>query len=75
MLTESQRDVLNVIRKLGPLPDHALVPIVQHVATAHWSSSGIRTRRRELERVGLIEQAGAVPTSSGRAAALFRVKP
>jgi len=75
MLTDSQRDVLNVIRDLGPLPDHALVPLVQHVAGAHWSSSGIRTRRCELERVGLIESAGAVSTSSGRAATLFRVKP
>jgi len=75
MLTESQLDVLHVIRHHGPLPDHALVPIVQHVAGAHWSSSGIRTRRRELEHRGLVEAAGVVSTSSGRSAQLFRVKP
>lgn len=51
MLTASQQAVLGVLEQHGPLPDHALVPLVQHVAGHRMSSSSIRTRRNELVTV------------------------
>ncbi len=65
-MTSAQRAVLDVIEDYGPLTDAALVPLVQHVAQAHYSSSGIRTRRNELVDLGEVERAGEVRMPSGR---------
>jgi hypothetical protein len=70
-MTASQETVLNVLRKFGPLPDHALVPIVQHVADVHMSSSGIRSRRAELTDAGLVKSVDTVRMPSGRKAAVW----
>lgn len=70
-VTDRQADIYAVIRDHGPLPDHALVPLAQHVASVHQSSSGIRTRRKELETIGLVKQVGRVKTGSGRTAVTF----
>lgn len=72
-MTSSQAIVLNVIKEHGPIPDHALVPLVQHVAQAKMSSSGIRTRRNELLLQGKIRQTGEIRMPSGRNAAVWGI--
>lgn len=73
-VTQSQADVYRVIKSIGkPLPDHALVPLAQHVAPVHQSSSGIRSRRKELTDLGLVKQVGNTTTASGRTARTFKV--
>lgn len=72
-MTTAQTIVLDVLKRHGPLPDHALVPIVQHVAQTHMSSSGIRTRRRELERLREVKSVGEVKMPSGRRANVWDV--
>lgn len=72
-MTTAQSVVLKTIKQHGPLPDHALVPIVQHVTGAHMSSSGIRTRRDELAKAGWVVQTGEVKMPSGRLAAVWDV--
>ena len=57
-LTPGQQEVLNVLRLVKqPLPDHVLVPLVQHIGELLQPSSGIRSRRAELLRTGCVEQA------------------
>ena len=70
-VTPSQEAVYGVLKAYGPMPDHALVPLAQHALNVHQSSSGIRTRRRELERKSLVTEAGQCVTGSGRRAAVF----
>lgn len=72
-MTTAQSAVLGVIKDHGPLPDHALVPLVQHVAQARMSSSGIRTRRDELVKMGKVKQADSIKMPSGRSAAVWSV--
>ena len=72
-MTASQELVLSVLQKYGPLPDHALVPLVQHVAQAHMSSSGIRSRRAELVDQGELVLVDEVRMPSGRKAAVWGV--
>lgn len=72
-LSPSQEGVYRILADHGPLADHVLVPVAQHVLPTHPASSGVRTRRKELERMGLVEDTGeAVETASGRAAAIFK---
>lgn len=71
-VTDAQADVYNVLRQFGPMPDHALVPLAQHAASIHQSSSGIRTRRRELLDSGLVKFTGdTITTGSNRKAAVY----
>lgn len=71
-VTDSQAAVYDVLKKRGPLPDHALVPLAQHVMQVHQSSSGIRTRRSELQDAGLVRLVGEERTASGRRAGVFK---
>jgi hypothetical protein len=72
-VTSAQYEVYNVLKQFGPLPDHALVPLAQHVVGAHQSSSGIRSRRAELADKGLVSFTGdLVRTSSGRNATVWK---
>lgn len=71
-VTQAQKAVYDALRSYGPLPDHALVPLTQHVAHEHQSSSGIRTRRRELERKGLVVSIDLAITNTGRKANVFK---
>lgn len=73
-MTNSQQDVLEVIHKHGPMSDQALVPLAQHMGAVHQSSSGIRTRRAELVRLGRVRQVGTMTLPSGRDAAVWAVK-
>ena len=73
-VTGSQAAVYDVLSQHGPMTDAALVPLTQHVAQSHQSSSGIRTRRRELQRLGLVKDAESnVKMPSGRTAVQFEV--
>lgn len=74
-LTKAQTEIQSVLKQFGPLPDHALVPLAQHVVGAHQSSSGIRTRRAELTDMGFVMPTGdTVVTASGRRALVWRAK-
>jgi hypothetical protein len=70
-MTKSQQDVLGVIKQYGPMPDVALVPMAQHVANIHQSSSGVRSRRAELAAAGLVQIVGRQKLPSGRSAAVW----
>lgn len=70
-VTDSQAAVYGVLRQYGPIADHALVPLAQHQLQVHQSSSGIRTRRRELERLELAVATGTTKTGSNRTATVF----
>lgn len=72
-VTDGQAEVYSVLRKHGPLSDHALVPIAQHMLGSHQSSSSIRSRRAELVRLSLVKPTSdRVPTASGRTARVFK---
>jgi predicted ArsR family transcriptional regulator len=71
-VTDSQKAVYDVLKQYGPLADHALVPMAQHMVQVHQSSSGIRTRRKELEKIGLVKAVSETRTGSGRAATVFQ---
>lgn len=73
-MTASQAAVLAVLKERGPLPDHALVPLVQHVYGQRMSSSGIRTRRHELFDAGKVVHDGEVKMPSGRYAVVWKAK-
>lgn len=70
-VTSGQSAVLGVLEQHAPLPDHALVPLVQHVANVRMSSSGIRSRRAELVEQGKVKQVDTVKMPSGREAAVW----
>lgn len=72
-VTKGQKAVYDVLDTYGPLPDHALVPLTQHVAKQHQTSSSIRSRRAELQDRGLVAQTGETTTASGRRAGIFEV--
>lgn len=75
-LTPHQADVYSAMRDWRrAIPDHALVPLVQHVAGHHISSSGVRSRRAELASMGLVIEAprSAVKLPSGRHARAYKV--
>jgi hypothetical protein len=73
-VTDRQAEVYEVLAERGPMPDVVLVPLVQHVGELHQSSSGIRTRRKELCAKNLLASAGAERMPSGRKAAIYRAK-
>lgn len=71
-VTPSQAEVYGVYHEFGvDLPDHALVPLAQHAMRLRQSSSGIRSRRAELVRKGLLKQVDTTRTGSGRTAAVY----
>ncbi len=74
-VTPAQAAVYRVLEGIdGGLPDHALVPLTQHVAGVRLSSSGIRSRRAELVRRGLVKETGSVKTGSGRTATVWEAR-
>ena len=72
-LTAGQKAVYDVLKQFGPVADHALVPLAQHQMQLHQSSSGIRTRRKELVSKGLVKAVGSTRTGTGRKADVFEV--
>lgn len=74
-VTDAQAEVYAVLKQFGPLPDHALVPLAQHVIHAHQSSSGIRSRRAELEDKHLVTaEPDFAITASGRRAFIWKAR-
>jgi hypothetical protein len=73
-VTNAQKDVYAVLRQFPHgLADQALVPLAQHQLSVHQSSSGIRTRRLELQRKGLVKDTGqTIRTGKGRSAVVFK---
>lgn len=67
-LTNGQMAVLRAFNEFGSMTDLALSVYVHHVAEESMSSSGIRTRRSELSRRGLLEDVGTRKLKSGRKA-------
>ncbi len=61
-ITEKQQAVLELLRRLGPLPDELMVvgyvDRVVHGNLPPQSKSGLRTRRSELVRRGLVKDTG-----------------
>lgn len=72
-MTPNQASVYKALSEYGPLPDHALVPMVQHVAQVHQSSSGIRSRRAELVAGGAVREVDTIKMPSGRLASVWAV--
>lgn len=72
-LTPGQTEVLAVLKEYGPIADHALVPLAQHQMKVNQSSSGIRSRRAELQRRRLVAQVTTTKTRSGRTAGVYEV--
>lgn len=66
-LNDGQKVVLRAIGRLGDVDDVTLAAYCHHLA--EMSSSGVRTRRSELARKGLVQGTGVVRTRSGRSAA------
>lgn len=74
-VTAGQQDVYDALKRYGPMPDHALVPLVQHATGSHQSSSGIRTRRAELLTKRLVRPTlKTVLTASGRHATVWEAR-
>ena len=69
---QSQDEVLYVLKQHAPCTDEVLV--IRYFQHAHdgdvspQSASGIRTRRKELERLGLVRAVGKATLKSGRQA-------
>lgn len=58
-LRESQAAVLDLLRRYGPMTDVELIAAARR-DDVRLSDSGIRTRRHELEAMGLVKRAGTV---------------
>lgn len=53
----SQREVLQLFRRYGPMTDKALVEAAEHAGVKQ-SASGLRTRRHELVELALVIDTG-----------------
>jgi len=74
-VTPAQLEVYTALKEAGAKgwPDHILVPVVQHTGRMHQHSSGIRTRRRELADMFLVQYTGSdARTNGGRKAARWK---
>lgn len=69
-LTNGQIAVLNAFYEFGPMTDITLTAYVHHTSPKNMASSGIRTRRSELVRKGLVEKVDEKKLKSGRMAAV-----
>jgi hypothetical protein len=72
VLRENQAAVLNVLRLYGPLTDEGIA--AYYGDRPKQSPSGLRTRRHELQELGLVEDSGErARLRSGRQAIVWRV--
>jgi hypothetical protein len=72
-LTKGQQAVLRAFSDFGAMDDTALTVYVHHIADVAMSSSGIRSRRAELARKGLLAVVGVKQLKSGRNAAIHGI--
>lgn len=64
-LRASQREVLQLFHRFGALDDRSLIACAAH-AGVRQSDSGLRTRRAELVRLGLVYDTGRRVVPGGR---------
>jgi predicted ArsR family transcriptional regulator len=69
-LTHGQEAVIKAFGQIGSIDDTGLAVYIHHVADISMSSSGVRSRRAELVRKGLVTVTGVKTTKSGRAQAI-----
>lgn len=75
-LTPGQTAVLRAFNDFGrPMDDTALSVFVHHIEDEDMSSSGVRSRRAELCRAGLVGVVGTKVLKSGRRAAIHDLTP
>lgn len=75
-LTPGQQSVLHAFFTYGiPLDDTTLTTYVHHKEPLNQSSSGIRSRRAELARKGLIQAVDTRVLKSGRHAVVHALTP
>lgn len=67
-LTSGQETVLRALDQFEKIDDTGLAVYVHHIAGSDMSSSGVRSRRAELVRKGLVTAKGVKITKSGRKA-------
>jgi hypothetical protein len=73
-MTEKRQAVLDIIRAIGGGTDEDIIDAYRSSSAPMQSASGIRTRRAELVRCGLVEDSGMRRNrSSGRHAIVWRV--
>lgn len=73
-IRESQRIVFSLFKAYGDMTDEKLLK-VSYAGGNLLSPSGLRTRRSELVRLGLLEDSGQrIALASGRKAIVWRVK-
>jgi hypothetical protein len=66
-VTPQQEAIHGLIARFAEgVTDHALVPVATHEMKIVYSESGIRSRRAELARKGLVKPVGQVQTRRGR---------
>lgn len=73
-VTETMQAVLDVMRKTGPISDENLVLLYSAMSTKKQSSSGIRSRRSTLEKLGLVVRAGRMRNKNGNWCTLWEAK-
>ena len=72
-IRESQRFILSVLQQCGPMVDEVLVKqACNQQKGRNMSVSGIRTRRSELVRLGLVRNSGKRRLPSGRLSIIWR---
>lgn len=74
-LRKKQADVWHMLHTLGAMTDEQLVDAFASDWASHMaqSPSGVRTRRNELARMGLVQDTGDLrPTRGGRRAKVWR---
>lgn len=73
-IRESQADVLTAIRLFGPISDEQLIKKYRANVYMWQSDSGIRTRRSELVKLGVVVDSGLRGrTASNRQTVLWKV--
>ena len=74
-LRERQRAVLTVMRLFGPCTDEELFLTYRNSALPRQSASGLRSRRAELVKLGIVEKTGEKRRmkSTGNRANVWRV--
>lgn len=63
-LRQSQRDVLDLFYRFGPMHDELLIQRAEEAGVTQ-SDSGLRTRRRELVDLKFLEDSGQKTTTKG----------
>jgi hypothetical protein len=72
-LTTNQRVVLRALKEYGQADDVTLSVYVHQMGMSDMSSSGVRSRRAELVRNGLVEVVGVRKMRSGKSAAVHAI--